>query len=274
MKEHLSQVKPIRSPDNPRFKAALKLLSSRGRQKQDRIAIFGVREVQRAIEAGTRLDEVFLCRDTLSREQLAVTEQHFATQSAPVWELPASLFGKLAYGDRTDGLLAIAKRPAVDLDRLRLSPQSLVVVLEAVEKPGNIGAVARSADAVGAEALILADPVSDLFHPNSIRASIGCIFCLQTAVGGSDEIRTWLEQKGLAIIAARTDAAQVYTQLDFRPATALVLGSEAHGLSDAWRGSGISDVSLPMRGAADSLNVSVTAAILMFEAARQRSLKS
>ena len=268
----MSQPKPIHSSDNPKFKAALKLLSSRGRQKQDRIAIFGVREVQCAVQAGIRLDEAFICRDDLSPEQWAFAEQLILSPTTPIWELPASLFRKLAYGERSDGLLAIASRPAVDLDRLRLSRQSLVVVLEAVEKPGNIGAVARSADAVGADALILADPRSDLFHPNCIRASMGCVFSLQTAVGSSPEIREWLQQNELVIIAARTDALQFYTQVDFRSATAIVLGSEASGLSDFWRGPGVMDVRLPMKGAADSLNVSVTAAVLMFEVARQRSM--
>jgi RNA methyltransferase, TrmH family len=247
------------------------LLSNRGRQKQDRIAVFGVREARCAVEAGTEVDEVFICRDALSPDQMAFADRYFEVASSPIWELPKSLFEKLAYGERKDGLLVIAKRPALGLDHVRLPPNSLVVVLESVEKPGNIGAVARSADAVGANALILADPVCDLFHPNCIRASLGCIFALQTAVASSEEVRHWLANQGLAIIAARTDAQQLYTQVDLRPATSIVLGSEAAGLSDAWRGREIHGVRLPMQGSADSLNVSATAAVIMFEAARQRS---
>jgi TrmH family RNA methyltransferase len=269
----VSNAKPIRSSDNPLFKAALQLLSNRGRQKQDRISIFGVREVHCAVASGTPIEEVFICRAYLSSEQWMLAEKLFTNDSVPIWDLPAELFDKLVYGERLDGLLAIAKRPSVDLDKLRLPPQSLVIVLESVEKPGNIGAVARSADAVGANALILAEPISDLFHPNCIRASMGCVFSLRTAVGRSAEIRQWLEQQEIAIVAARTDALQFYTAVDFRSATALVMGNEARGLSEFWRGRGINEVRLPMRGLADSLNVSVTAAVLMFEAARQRSLE-
>ncbi len=267
----MSNAKPIRSPDNPKFKAALNLLSNRGRQKQDRIAILGDREVRCAVAAGTPIDEVFICPEALSIEQLSFAEQHFATKFVPVWELPAELFGKFVYGERKDKVLAIAKRPDVAMDLLRPSPHSLVIVLESVEKPGNIGAIARSADAVGADALVLADPICDLFHPNCIRASMGCVFSLQTAIGSSDEVRSWLEQQDMSIITARTDASPIYTTVDLRPATAIVLGNEAQGLSEFWRGRGIHEVRLPMRGAADSLNVSVTAAVLMFEAARQRS---
>lgn len=264
-------MKLISSPDNPKYKAALKLATSRGRQKQNRIAIFGAREVQKGLAAGIPIDEAFICRDRLTNQQLAEVDQSFSTSGVPIWELPPKLFEKLAFGERSDGLLAIAPRPATDLARIRLSENPLLVVLQSVEKPGNIGAVARSADAIGADALILADSVCDVFHPNAIRASMGCVLSLQTAVCDSNELKAWLEKNNVAVVAARVDAAKLYFDVDFRSATAIVLGSEAHGLTDDWRGFGVNAVRLPMRGFADSLNVSVTAAVLMFEAARQRN---
>lgn len=265
----MSQSKPIRSAANPRFKAALKLLTSRGRSTQNRIAIFGAREAHRALSGGAQIEELFVLGQAQDRDD---RELRSALQSrVPVWELSAPLFQRLSYGERHDALLAIARRPDTSLKRLRIGELPLVVVLEGVEKPGNIGAVARSADVVGASALILAEPVCDVFHPNSIRASLGCVFQIPVATGSSSEVRNWLRQCGLAILATRVDAATNYTTVDFRQPTAIVLGSEARGLSPAWHGGDVREISLPMRGISDSLNVSVTAAVIMFEALRQRT---
>jgi TrmH family RNA methyltransferase len=264
----------IQSTDNPRYKAARRLLHSRGRRQQERIAVFGVREALRAIRTGIVIDEIFLCRELLRPEQLIELDRHFVDRTTPVWEIPKHLIESLEYGERHQGLLLIAKRPATDLSRLRLPPQCLVVVLEAAEKPGNIGAVARTAVAAGADTLILASPVSDLFHPNSIRASMGSVFSLQTAIGSSLDVRDWLSSQGVSIVAARTDARQTYTSVDLRPPTAIVLGSESLGLSDLWSVASVRAARLPMSGDADSLNVSVTAAVLLYEANRQRSEKT
>ncbi len=263
--------KIITSPDNPRFKAALKLLSSRGRHQRDQIAIFGVRETLRAIAAGAQIDEIFICPKIVKPELLDSAEKQLAKLGKPIWELPTNLFSRLAYGDRVDGLLAVAGRPNSDLSRIVLIERPLVIVLESVEKPGNIGAVARSADAIGAAALVLASPICDLFHPNCIRASLGCIFSLQTAVADSETVKLWLLQNKLLIVAADPGAKTLYTTVDLRNSGAIVLGNEARGLSTIWSGHEIQSVRLPMRGLADSLNVSVTAAVLMFEAVRQRT---
>ncbi|MEO5966079.1 MAG: TrmH family RNA methyltransferase, partial [Candidatus Limnocylindrales bacterium] len=168
------------------------------------------------------------------------------------------------------GLVATVRIPDRSLGRLSLPADALVVVLEGVEKPGNLGAVLRSADAAGADAVIAADPRTDLDNPNAIRASLGTLFSMPAAAGTSAEVRALLDRTGMTILAARVGADRAYTDVDLRGPVALVLGSEADGLTAAWDGDGIIAVALPMLGIADSLNVSVTAAVLLYEARRQR----
>ena len=177
---------------------------------------------------------------------------------------------KLAYGDRAAGLVATVRVPDLAVAGLDLPPNPLVVVLEAVEKPGNLGAVLRSADAAGADAVIAADPRTDLFNPNAVRASLGAIFAVPLAAGTSDEIRADLERRGLQIIAARVDAPDLYTDVDLAGPVAIVLGSEADGLTGAWPAPRARPVRLPMLGVGDCLNVSIAAAVLLYEARRQR----
>lgn len=264
--------KRISSADNPKFKAALKLLSNRGRHQQGLIVIFGLRETLRAIDAGAHITEVFVCQELMSPADLSLAQFRLSNIQAPQWNLSETLFARLAYGDRVDGLLAVARRPSSDLAAIELPVRPLIVVLESIEKPGNIGAVARSADAIAASALILANPLGDLYHPNCIRASLGCIFGLKTAVADSVRVKQWLRQNNVSIVAAKPDANVLYTSVDFAIPTAIILGNEARGLSPVWSDEIVIPVSIPMRGLADSLNVSVTAAVLMFEAARQRAM--
>jgi TrmH family RNA methyltransferase len=160
--------------------------------------------------------------------------------------------------------------PDLALDALPLPPDPLVLVLEAVEKPGNLGAVLRSADGAGVDAVILADPRTDPFNPNAVRASLGTIFATRLAAASSDEVRRWLLARDVRILAARVDGAVDYTDADLRAGVAIVLGSEAEGLTDEWSGEGVIAIRLPMLGIADSLNVSITAAVLAYEARRQR----
>ena len=162
------------------------------------------------------------------------------------------------------------KRRDADLSDLRLPPNPLVAVLEGLEKPGNVGAILRSADAAGVDAVIVADGRTDLYNPNTIRASLGTVFRENVCEATTAETIEWLRNRELTIVAARPDAEQSYSEVDFRSGAAIVLGSEADGLSDAWRGTNITPVRLPMLGMADSLNVSTTAAVLFYEALRQR----
>lgn len=261
---------PISSPQNPRVKAAAQLRDSRQRQKQGRILIDGARELLRAIESGLKPTEIFLCRELLAEADAALSER-LVQSGAEILEVTARVFEKLAFGGRAEGVLAVAPTPERTLDDLRLPPEPLVAVLEGVEKPGNVGAVLRSADGAGVSALIVADPRTDLYNPNTIRASLGTVFSIPVAKATAVEAIQWLVRQGLSIYAARVDGSIAYTQADFRRPAAIVLGSEAEGLSTAWSGTEVTAIRLPMLGRADSLNVSATAAVLFYEARRQRS---
>lgn len=263
----------ITSLQNARVKEAVKLRDRSGRESQRRIVLDGSREIARALDGGLRVVEAFacpeLCEGTAARQLLARLRQAGIEPD----EVTPGVFAKLAFGERSEGIVATAETPKAALADLKL-PESggpaLVVVLEGVEKPGNLGAVIRSADGAGVSAVIAADLRTDLYNPNAIRASLGTIFTMPVAAGPSSDVRAWLETRQLAVVAARTDGAVLYTEVDFRLGTAIVLGSEAHGLSSAWQGPDVRSIVLPMLGKGDSLNVSTAAAVLMYEARRQR----
>jgi TrmH family RNA methyltransferase len=261
----------ITSSHNPRVKRAARLREARQRQKQGRFLIDGARELLRAMEAGIELDEVFVCRPLCRNEETRAVLARLDGTAQRIIHISAPLMEKLAFGGRDEGLLAVAIPPRRALEDLSLPPDALVAVLAGVEKPGNVGAVLRSADAAGVSALIVADGGTDLYNPNTIRASLGTIFTLGVCTASSSEALGWLRGHGVQIYAARVDAQRLYTQVDLRAASAIVLGSEAQGLSEAWSGPEVTAVRLPMRGAADSLNVSAAAAVMFYEALRQRS---
>ena len=260
----------ITSTKNPRVRAASALRERRARDETGRTLVDGARELDRALTSGAAVETVFVDEAGLTASASAAVARARAARTEIVPVSPA-VIARLAYGDRSEGLVAVVAIPDQSLDALDLGPEPLVVVLEAVEKPGNLGAVLRSADAAGADAVIVADPRTDLFNPNAIRASLGTIFTVPVAAGSSSEVRAWLDQHGFTVFAARVGASEGYTRADLRGAVALVLGSEADGLTEAWTGAGITPISLPMHGVADSLNVSITAAVLLYEARRQRT---
>ena len=260
----------ITSTSNPRVKAAARL---RGRRERDHLGltlIDGVRETLRAIAARAALREVFVLRDVLSGPEASALIERLSEESIPVVELGRDAFEKLAYGDRLDGVVAVAETPPRTLDALILPTEPLIGVVEGVEKPGNLGAILRSADGAGLNAIVVADTATDLFNPNIIRASIGTVFAMPVAVASSGDLLTWLQARSIDIIAARVDGSVDYTAADYTGAVAIALGSEARGLSDAWGVLARASVKLPMLGVADSLNVSATAAVLFYEALRQR----
>jgi TrmH family RNA methyltransferase len=231
----------------------------------------GAREVLRAIEAGVEVEEVFVCQPLVSTADGEAALAAAATR-AEIVDVGERAFERLAFGERAEGVIAVVRPPSTDLDRLDLPHDPLVVVVEGVEKPGNLGAILRSADGAGVDALIAADPRTDLFNPNAIRASLGTIFALPLAIAGAGAALEWLAGHGIRPIAARVDAARRYTEADLTGAAAIVLGSEAEGLTDAWRDPRVEAVRLPMHGVADSLNVAATAAVLLYEARRQRDV--
>jgi RNA methyltransferase, TrmH family len=261
----------ITSLQNPRVKEAVRLRERRPRDKQHRILIDGARELLRAIEAGVGVREVFVCEALCHSPEAAQVLALLRSSRAAVSHVTVEVFAKLAYGERAEGLLAVADTPTARLEDLPPLPENpLVAVIEAVEKPGNIGAVLRTADAAGVAAVIVAGGRTDLFNPNAIRASLGTIFNRNVAAASTDETLAWLRARSLKIIAARVDAAEMYTAVSYQGPTAIVLGAEDRGLSSAWTALDVTPVRLPMLGAADSLNVSATAAVLFYEALRQR----
>lgn len=262
----------ITSLQNPRIKAALRLRSARQRRKQGRFLIDGLREISRAIQSGIHLIEGFFCPQEADSGQLQQVLDLWAKTRVPLWQVSPAVMEKLAYGQRREGLVAVAQIPSRLLEELVLPERPVVAVLEGVEKPGNIGAVLRSADAAGVSAVVLADCPGDLWNPNCIRASLGCVFRLPIAVSSSQEVLAWLRREGLRMYAARVDGSILYTQSDLRPPAAIILGSEAQGLSSVWTGPGIQPIRIPMCGQADSLNISVAAAVLFYESLRQRGL--
>jgi TrmH family RNA methyltransferase len=266
----------ITSLQNPRVKDAVRLRDGRHREKQGRILIDGARELRRAIAAGVKMLEVFVCEPLCHSDDARHLLAALPECGGEVWHVGEAVFQRLAFGQRTEGVLGVAEMPRPTLaaiaSRLGGSPSTpLIAILEGVEKPGNVGAVLRSADAAGVSAVVVADGRTDLFNPNAIRASLGTIFTMPVCEAASGDVLAWLREKRIKIVAARVDGSVPYTQVDFHGPTAIVLGGEAPGLSSAWTGDDITAVSLPMLGAADSLNVSVTAAVLFYESLRQRN---
>jgi RNA methyltransferase, TrmH family len=260
----------ITSLHNPRVKAAARLRDRAGRDDQGRIIIDGVREISRALAAGVQLVELYvlpeLCRDTEHQNVLTAAE----TARVERLEVTPHVMEKLAFGHRVEGVVAVARPPQRKLSDLRLPGDALVAVVEGVEKPGNLGAIVRTADAAGVAAVLVADGGTDLYNPNAIRASLGAIFTVPICAATSEALLAWLHQQQFRLFAARVDAPQQYTSADLRGRTAIALGSEAHGLSEYWQAADITAIRLPLLGSIDSLNLSATAAVLFYEALRQR----
>ena len=266
-----SPIPPIlTSLANPRIKAATALRDRRERDRTGLTVIDGAREVRRAIDAGADIVEVFVCEPLLAGPDARAALDGLRDRRIPAQATSEVVFARLAFGERSEGLVAIVRIPSLDLGALSLPEDPLVAVVEGVEKPGNIGAILRSADGAAVDAVVAASPRTDPFNPNAIRASAGTIFTVPLAAASTADVLMWLRERGLRIIAARVDGAERYTDVDLTGPVALVVGAEAEGLGDAWSAADVVAVRLPMLGVADSLNVSVSAAILFYEARRQR----
>lgn len=262
----------LTSTANPRVKAVVRLRDRRERDRVGLTLIDGARELGRAVGAGVEVVEAYVCTPLLRGPEARRALDGLRAAGVPIHATSETVFEKLAFGERAEGLLAVARIPSLALDGLGMPDDPLLVVLEGIEKPGNVGAVLRSADGAGADAVIVASPRVDPFNPNAIRASAGTVFTVPLAAAPTVEVLDWLRGRGIRVVAARVDAPTGYAEADLRGPLAIVLGTEADGLSDAWSGPGVEQVSLPMLGVADSLNVSVTAAILLYEARRQRGV--
>ena len=264
----------LSSPQNPRIKQLLRLQQKAAERRALGLTLVeGMRELTIAVEAGVAVAAVYTCPELAGDAGLAALNNLFGGRTpAPEWlEISRPVFEKVAYREGSDGLLAVLRTPARALVDLRLPPNPLVLVLEAVEKPGNLGVILRTADAAPVDAVLIGDPRTDLFNPNVIRASIGCVFPVPIVAAPMADILAFLCASGIRTYAAAlTPEARPYTACDFRPPTALVLGTEADGLTPATRQSCDETIIIPMLGRIDSLNVSVAGAVLAFEAVRQR----
>ena len=263
----------ISSLANPRVKAAVRLRERREREETGLTLVDGGRELLRALRQSVAIDHAFVCRELVVGPDASAALDALQRSGAPFVEVSPTVLARIAFGDRSDGVVAVIRQPSVALEGLALGAHPLVVVVEAVEKPGNLGAILRTADAVGASAVVAADPRTDVFNPNAIRASLGTIFSVPIAVATASQVLEWLVGRGLTPIAARVDAPEPYVGADLGGSIAIVLGSEAAGLTETWNDPRVRPVRIPMLGVADSLNVSVAAAILLFEARRQRSAR-
>jgi TrmH family RNA methyltransferase len=260
----------ITSIHNPRIKALAKLKKRSERDKQDVFITEGYRPITRALAAGYHFDELYYSPAWFLGENEPKLLETAKAAGATLTEVGKEAFLKIAYRERPEGLIAIGKQWHTKLDDLKLSNNPFVIVVEAIEKPGNLGTILRSADATGAEAVIVCDAVTDLFNPNVVRASTGVLFTTPTVITDSASAMEYLKKHGIKTLAATPAAKEIYTDVDLTVPLALVMGSEQFGLTDAWLKHCDLPVRLPMAGVADSLNVSAATVAIAYEVVRQR----
>lgn len=262
----------ITSVQNPQVKRLLKLRDRRARDAEGMMLIEGGEEIALALDAGVALQSAWLCPTLPRFARQSGLRRRLSEGSVPVTEVSEAVFGKLAYQENPDGWLALAPTLKPELDGLRLPPVPLLLVCEAIEKPGNLGAMLRTADAAGAHALIVCDPVTDVNNPNVIRASRGAVFSVPIAVASTAEVLAWLHLRQIQVVAATPAATATYASVDLRGPIAIAVGAEDVGLSTAFLARADVTVRIPMVGRVNSLNVSASAALLLYEAVRQRGL--
>ncbi|MGS0527475.1 TrmH family RNA methyltransferase [Zobellia nedashkovskayae] len=270
----MHEIKQISSVQNALVKKILLLKEkSRERKKTGLFIIEGQREIELALKGGYEIETVLFQPDLIDSN---TTNALFGNSKlTPDYiEVTKDVYQKLAYRQTTEGVLAIAISKPTVLEELELKNKNpLILVAEAPEKPGNIGALLRTADAANLDAVIIANPRTDLYNPNIIRSSVGCVFTNKIAIGSTSEVIEFLKAKNINIYCAALSASENYIKIDFNPASAIVVGTEADGLSKEWLDNSTQNIIIPMQGEIDSMNVSVSAAIVIFEAKRQRNFE-
>lgn len=263
-------IKRISSLQNPLVKEFLVLQEkSRERRKTNQMVIEGTREISLAMKSGYSLTALLFCPDILPSSQFLELFPLDPLRTEAT-EISTEVFNRLAYRKDSGGVIALAEAPLKTLSSLTLPETPLILVLESVEKPGNLGAILRTADAAGVSAIILCDLLTDLFNPNTIRSSLGTIFTNQVAMASTDDAIIWLQEKGINLFAAALTGNTWHHEANYTVPSAIIMGSEASGLSEKWLSAAGTCIKIPMNGKVDSLNVSASAAILVFEAMRQR----
>ena len=263
----------ITSLTNPHIKNVVDLRDRRERDRKGLTIVEGQREVARALEARVAFKELYICPEFLGdhrQERIWTPEKDFL--NVPIFETTENVFSKISYGDRLEGILGICQPAQWQLRDLPQKKDALYVVVEAIEKPGNLGAIFRTCDGVNVDGILICDEATDVYNPNVIRASLGTVFSLKVAVGKPQEIFDFLKTRQVQVYATQPEAKTIYTKSNLKQSVALVFGNESEGLSDFWVKRADQHIQIPMRGKADSLNVSSSAAILLYEILRQRSI--
>lgn len=259
--------KKITSLQNPEVKRVVSLTEkTRDRREQNRFVVEGVREISLAQQSGYFFEKLFVCQELYKPE----VEYPIDLKSDELIEVSVEVYNKMAYRTGDGGLLGLAEQKTHRLSDLLLPQEPLILVLESLEKPGNLGAILRTCDAAGVDAVIVCDGKTDIYNPNAIRSGVGCLFTNQIAVCSTNEAISWLKQGGISIFTSDLTASQGYHQVNYKKASAIVMGSEAWGVSQLWKEAATACIKIPMRGKIDSMNVSNSAAILIYEAMRQR----
>jgi TrmH family RNA methyltransferase len=265
-------MKQISSLQNQLVKKVLLLQEkSKERKKNGLFIIEGKREIELAIKGNYQIDTLFFCSEIISENEVSniISENDFK-----LIEISYDVYKKIAYRTSTEGIIAISESKDLALSNLKLKDHNqLILVAEAPEKPGNIGAILRTADAANVDAVIIANPKTDLYNPNIIRSSVGCVFTNTIALGNTPEIISFLKNNNISIYSAILQESEPYYTCDFKESTAIVVGTESTGLSQRWRDESKKNIHIPMQGEIDSMNVSVAAGILLFEVKRQRNFK-
>ena len=260
-------MKQITSIQNQYIKSLVQLQEkAKARKQSGTFLIEGKREIELAIKGNYQLETILFLPELISKDQIT----KLINGTVELIEINKEVYQKLAYRDTTEGIIAIAKTKSLSLSDLKLPENPLILVMESIEKPGNIGAMLRTCDAANIDAVIIANPKTDLYNPNIVRSSVGCIFTNQIAMGTSEEIIQFLKNKNITIFGATLQNSNFYHTQNYTTPTALVVGTEATGLTQIWRDNASQNIIIPMQGEIDSMNVSVASAILLFEAKRQR----
>lgn len=266
----------ISSLQNPKVKELLNLREKKHRDQSGLFIIEGYRELLRATDAGFKSQTVFICPELFLGTNEPALIKRLMSMRAQVITCSDKVFRKISYRDRPDGLIAIApqkKLTLADLEPiLTRSTPPLFVVAEAIEKPGNLGTILRTADGVGADAVIVCDRCTDIYNPNVVRASVGTLFTVPTIEAGGVETLKWLKKHQIAIVAATPHGEEEFTRVDLKQAVAIAVGTEQLGLSETWMKQSDIQVKIPMMGVADSLNVAMATTLMLYEAHRQRGV--
>jgi TrmH family RNA methyltransferase len=263
-------IEKLTSLNNPKIKRFAHLSKARERKAANVIVIEGFREIRMAVTAGFILKEIYCCFEIAKDKEI---ESFISGLTCHRFELTKQLFEKIAYRENSDGIIALAETKYINLQDVKLSANPLILVLESVEKPGNLGALLRTADAAHLDAVFVCDPQTDIFNPNVIRSSLGCIFTQQVVVCTTNGAIDYFKNNNIRTYAAALTAKGFYHETDMQGPSAIVMGTEADGLTDKWLNGANDQIKIPMLGKVDSLNVSTSAAILVYEALRQRKFK-